>query len=155
MRVIACGNPDAGDDAVGLIAVERARSALEAIPGVEVVVAGLALRVVDLLEGVDAAIVVDAVRSSTGERPPGTLVRVEAGPDGLPADVGSSVSSHGFGLAEAVGLATALGRVPRVVFLGVEVAEVAVGHGLSPAVAGATSLLTEAIVADVRLLRGP
>jgi hydrogenase maturation protease len=152
VRVIGCGNPDAGDDAVGLLAVERARPELESLPGVEVVQAGLALRVVDLLEGVDAVIVVDAVRAPRGGRSPGTLVRVEAGPDGLPADVRSSLSSHGFGVAEAIGLAAALDRAPAVVFLGVEVADVTAGGGLSAPVAAASPHLSHAIVVEARAL---
>ncbi|HEX9124532.1 MAG TPA: hydrogenase maturation protease, partial [Actinomycetota bacterium] len=126
VRVIGCGTLDAGDDAVGLLAVREARERLEAIAGVEVLEAA-ALDVVHLLEDVDGAVVVDAVRAPSGLREPGTIVRAEAGPDGLPADVRSSLSSHGLGLAEAVGLAAALGGMPRVVFLGIEVADVTAG----------------------------
>jgi len=150
VRVVGCGNPSAGDDAIGLLAAREVRSELEALPGVEVVEAGPALGVVHLLEGVEAAVVVDAVRSPTGRRAPGEIVRVEAGPDGLPADVATSLSSHGFGLAEAVGLAAALGGAPRILFLGVEVSDVAIGHPLSAAVAGALPRLVEIIRAETR-----
>ncbi len=150
VRVVGCGNPSAGDDAVGLIAVREVRSELETLPGVEVVEAGPALNVVHLLEGVDAAVVVDAVRSPQGRRSAGEIGRAEPGPDGLPADVATSLSSHGFGLAEAVALAGALGHVPRIVFLGVEVSDVAVGRPLSAAVAGALPRLVELIRAETR-----
>lgn len=146
VRVIGCGNPDAGDDAAGLLAVRQARRALEALRGVDVIEAGPGLRILDLLDDVDAVIVVDAVRSSDRSRPPGEIVRVEAGPDGLPADIGSSLSSHGFGLGEAIGLATAIGRAPRIVFFGVEVAEIEAGQPLSAAVAGALPNLVRSIV---------
>ncbi len=153
VRVVGCGNPDAGDDALGLLAVRAARSRLEAIPGVEVVEAGLALSVVDLAEGVDALVVVDAVRAPVpGDRAPGTLLRVEAGPEGLPADLGSSLSSHGFGVAEAVGLVSALGQPLRLVFLGVEAAEAAMGAPLSPAVEAALPGLIDTVVAEVTAL---
>lgn len=148
VRVIACGNPDAGDDAAGLLAVREARAALEALPGVEVVEAGLGLRILDLLDGVDAVVVVDAVRSPSGDRPAGALVRAVAGPEGLPAGVGSSLSSHGFGLGEAVGLAAALGRAPRVVFLGVEAADVGAGRPLSGPVAVAFPELVRLVVSE-------
>jgi hydrogenase maturation protease len=150
--VIGLGNPEAGDDAVGLLAVDRARAELEAIPGVEVVLTGAGLHVLDLLTGVEAAVVVDAVRAPAGGRTPGTLVRAEAGREGLPAEVGSSLSSHGFGVAEAVGLAAALERAPRVVLLGVEIAQVAAGSPLSDAVAAALPRLVEAVVAEARAL---
>ncbi len=152
VRVIACGSEDLGDDAAGLLAVRDARSMLEVLPGVEVIEAGLGLRILDLLDGVDAALVVDAVRSPGGERHPGELVRIEAGPDGLTADIGSSLSSHGFGVGEAVGLAAALGRIPRVVFLGVEAAGAEAGQPLSAAVSAAFPDLVRGIVAEAKSL---
>jgi hydrogenase maturation protease len=148
VRVIGCGNPEAGDDAVGLLAVRAAR---ERLPGsVEVVEAGPALQVLHLLDDIDDVIVVDAVRAPGGDREPGTLVRAVGGPDGLPADLRSSLSSHGLGLAEAVGLAAILGPIPRVVFLGVEVAEVAAGAPLSAPVDVALAPLVDAIVAEAQ-----
>ncbi len=144
VRVIGCGNPDAGDDAVGLVATDRVRDRVA--PDVEVVTAPTALHVLDLLEGARSVILVDAARTAGGERPPGTIVRAEAGPDGLPVGLRSSLSSHGLGLAEAIGLAAALGGGPRVVFLGVEVGDVRAGRGLSPAVEGALAGLVDAIV---------
>ncbi len=153
VRVIACGNPDAGDDAAGLLAVRAALPRLEAIIGVEVVEAGAAFRVADLLEGADAVVVVDAVREPTGARPPGEIVRAEAGPDGLSAGgLRSSLSSHGLGLAEAVGLAAALSAAPRVVFLGVEAAQVGMGMPVSPPVAAALPVLAGLIVREASVL---
>ena len=151
--MIGCGNPEAGDDAVGLLAVEAARPRLEALEGVDVVETGPALNVVHLLDAVDAAVVVDAIREPRGARPPGTLVRAEAGPEGLPADLGSSLSSHGFGVAEAIGLAAALERAPRVVVLGVEVSDVTEGHALSAPVAATLPALVEGVVTEVEELR--
>lgn len=151
VKVIGCGNPDAGDDAAGLIAVRRAAPALTG-SGVEVIEAGAALRVLDLMEGVDALVVVDAVRDPSGRRRPGTLVRAEADADGLPADVRSSLSSHGLGLAEAIGLAVALGPVPRVVFHGVEVADVTAGRPLSAPVAEALPELVRGVLDEVAKL---
>ncbi len=150
VRVIGCGNPDAGDDALGLVAVREAHAALEAIPGVEVVEAGAAVNLVHLLEGVDAAVVVDAVRTPRGDRAPGEFVRAEAGAEGLPAEIRWSLSSHGFGLAEAVGLAAAVGARPRIVFLGLEVEDVTAGHPLSPRVSAALAALVARIVAETR-----
>lgn len=151
VRVVGVGNPEAGDDAVGLLAVRSVRPDLEAL-GAEVVETGAGLHVVDLLSGARAVVVVDAVRAPSGGRAPGTIVRAEAGPEGLPAEVGSSLSSHGFGVAEAVGLAAALDDAPRVVFLGVEVADVTAGHGLSAAVARALPELAARVVTEARLL---
>lgn len=152
VRVIGCGNPDAGDDALGLVAVRALR---DRVPdGVEVVEVGPATRVLDHLEDVDAVLVVDAVRAPGGGRAAGTLVRAESDADGLPAALRGSLSSHGLGLAETVSLAAALGPVPRVVFHGVEAADVTIGAPLSPAVAAALPALVEAVLADVAVEAG-
>jgi len=150
VRVIGCGNPEAGDDAVGLLAVGLARRRLP--PEVEVVDAGLALKVIDLLEDVDAVVIVDAVRAPSGGRPSGTLVRAVGDPDGLPAELRGTLSSHGLGIAEAVGLAAAMNPLPRVVFLGVEATDLTAGHGLSPAVAETLPILVDALVEEVASL---
>jgi hydrogenase maturation protease len=146
VRIVGCGNIDAGDDAAGLVAVDRVRSLVP--PDVDVVTAPTALHVLDLLEGVDSVLLVDAMRTSGRGREPGHVVRAESGPEGLPATLRSSLSSHGLGLAEAVGLAAALGPVPRVVFLGVEVGDVRAGRGLSSAVDAALPSLVDAIVRE-------
>ena len=147
VRLIGCGNPDAGDDGAGLEVVRRLGGRLPS--GVDVVEAGPATRVLDLLDDVDVVIVVDAVRSTGGRRPPGTLIRAEADETGLPASIRGALSSHGFGLADAVGLAAAVGPVPHLVFHGVEIADATAGAGLSPAVELALPALTDAVAADV------
>lgn len=153
--VVGCGNPDAGDDAVGILAVRGARVRLEALPGVRVVEGAIGPDLSDLLAEADAAVLVDAVRTPGGGRDPGTLVRVESGPDGLPAEVGVPLSSHGFGVAEAVALAAALGRAPEVVFLGVEAADVTVGRPPSPAVQEALPGLVRVVLAEAARLADP
>ena len=115
---------------------------------VEVVTAPTALHVLDLLDDAATVVLVDAMRTAGTARSPGEVVRAESGADGLPVALRSSLSSHGLGLAEAVGLAAALGPVPRVVFLGVEVGDVVAGNGLSPAVDAALPALVEAIVRE-------
>ena len=128
--------------------MREASSALHASDGVEVIEAGPASKVLDLLDGADVVVLVDAVRTSGGGRQPGELVRAEAGPSGLPAAIGSSLSSHGFGVADAVALAATLGRMPRVVFLGIEAAGVTTGQGLSPEVEATLPQLVARIVTE-------
>ena len=153
LRVIGCGNPEAGDDTVGLLAAGLARHRLP--PEIDVVQAGVSLRVLDLLDDVDAVVIVDAVRAPAGHRAPGTIVRAVGDGDGLPAELRGSLSSHGLGLAEAVGLAAVMGPLPLVAFLGVEVGDLTAGHGLSPAVAAALPTLVDAIVFEVAALAEP
>ena len=153
--VVGCGNPDAGDDAVGILAVREARARLEAIPGVRVIEGAIGPDLSDVLAESDAAVLVDAIRTSGVGRDPGTLVRVEAGPDGLPVETGVPLSSHGFGVAEAVGLAAVLGPSPQVVFLGVEVADVTVGRLLSSAVRERFPQLVRSVLDEASRLAAP
>lgn len=127
--VIGIGSPH-GDDAIGLCVAERlAREGLP--PGVTVVARdrpGLAL--LDDLEPVPAAVLVDAVRAGNkagevGRVPPAALTRSHLG------------SSHGLQVAETLALAEALGRrLPPIRIVGIEIATVR-GEGLSPPVAAA------------------
>lgn len=149
VRVIGCGNPDAGDDALGLMAV---RSARERIPEtVETIEAGTAARVIDLLEDVDAVVLVDAVRS-VGMETDGGLIRLVAAGSEVLMGVRTSLSSHGLGLVEVLGLASAVGPLPRVVFLGLEAGRTTMGSGLSPHVAAGLPGLVDAVVAEVSTL---
>jgi hydrogenase maturation protease len=150
VRVIGCGNPDAGDDAAGIVAVARARDVLEAIPDVEVRPEVSPLDVVHLLDDAEAIVVVDAIRTPGAGRPPGSIVRAVAGPDGFPAEIRSSLSSHGFGVVEAFGLARAVGAVPRFVVVGVEAEETAAGRPMSEAVRAALPELAESIVHEAQ-----
>jgi hydrogenase maturation protease len=129
LRVIGLGSPH-GDDAVGLEVVRRL--AAEALPAGASVVAcdrpGLDL--LEALEGADAAVLVDAVRSGAS---PGTVC--ELGPEGLSR--GRTTSSHALGVAHALALSATLGRLPRrlrVVAIELDAAD---GDGLSPAVRAA------------------
>jgi hydrogenase maturation protease len=133
--VVGCGNPDRGDDGAGVVAVQSARPALRAM-GVGVRITSSPLDLVELITDADAVVVVDAVRSGDASRPPGTILLANGGPRGLPAALRSSISSHGLGVGEAIGLASALAVRTAVVFVGVE-AGTTDGGPLSLAVAAA------------------
>jgi hydrogenase maturation protease len=114
LRVIGIGSPH-GDDAVGLAVAERLAG--QGVPtGVEVLGRSRpGLDLLDDLRGVDGVVLVDAMRSGA---PPGTVRAVD--PAALAAIQGSS--SHGFGVAEALALASALGvRLPELRVVGIEV----------------------------------
>jgi hydrogenase maturation protein HypF len=116
IRIIGIGSPF-GDDAAGL---EIARVlAQEPPPNCEILAAdrpGAAL--VDLLEGADVAILIDAVRSGA---PPGTIHEFSF--DELHHCASHFVSSHDLGVAAALRLAQKLGRGPSVGrVIGIEIA---------------------------------
>jgi len=142
IRVIGVGTRH-GDDAAGLAVARRLSEA--ALPaGVSVVGCERpALDLVDDMAGVDALVLVDAMRSG---RAAGTVCRIpesELRPS-------RGFSSHGIGISEALELATALGRAPsRVEIVGIEDGGAAEAE-LSPAVARGV----EVAVAHVETLLG-
>lgn len=150
--VVGCGNPDAADDAIGVLAIREARAALEAIPGVRVIEGVIGPDLANLIGPTEPAVIVDAVRTPGGGRSPGTVVRAEVGSEGLPTEVGASLSSHGFGIGEAIALAMALGRTAPTVFLGVEVGDVTVGRSVSPAVGRALPELVRLVLGETSRL---
>ena len=143
--VVGVGNAYRGDDGAGLAVAERVR---DRVPGgVEVVTCEQeASRVIDAIEGRDAAVLVDA--SSSGA-PAGTIHRFDASAGPVPAQSFRS-STHAFGVGEAVELARALGKLPgMVVVYGVEGQEFAAGEGLSEAVAAAVEPAAEAVLEEL------
>ena len=98
------------------------------------------------LEGAAAAMLVDAAASGA---PPGTVRRFDVAAGPLPA--GSfTLSSHGFGLVEAVELARALGQLPpRCIVYAIEGASFETGAPLSAAVAAALPEVADRIAAEL------
>ena len=106
--IIGIGNPERGDDAVGWEVVRLLRGRLPAGVGL-VHHAGEATAILTDLEGADAAFLVDAAASGAE---PGRLRRFDVAGGALPSGL-AELSSHGFGLAQAIELARALGSLPR------------------------------------------
>jgi hydrogenase maturation protease len=157
VRVVGCGSPDGGDDAAGLRVAELLEPRFEREGAVEVVRAPAGAHLLDLMEDADAVVVVDAVRTYGASRTPGTIVRLEPGAEGGPeasaVEPAGSLSSHGFGVAEALAMARVLGRAARVVLFGVEAGGTEVGAPATPAVERAIPLLAEMVRTEVGLLR--
>jgi len=145
LRVIGVGNAWRRDDAAGLEAARRLRGTLG--QGAEVLEReGEPAGLIDTWEDADALWLIDAVSSGS---PPGTTCRIDVSAEELPAEL-FRASTHHLGLAEAVELARALGRLPqRVVFYGIEGASFDVGQGLSPEVEAAVAEVAEAVRAEV------
>ncbi len=131
--VIGIGNPDRGDDAAGRAVVGLLRDA--APEGVELVEQdGEPTALLSRLEGAASAILVDACHSGA---PAGTVRCFDVANEPLPRAF-FGLSTHGFGLAEAVELARALGRLPAACRVyAIEGASFALGAPLSPPVAAA------------------
>ena len=112
MLVIGIGNPDRGDDGIGLLVVRQLAKRLP--PHATIVErTGDALALIDDWSGHDAVILVDAAAPGSA---PGSIHRIDLLQDELPIDLSLS-STHAFGVADAVGLARTLGLLPRYVIV--------------------------------------
>ncbi len=147
LAIIGIGQSLRGDDAAGLEAVQTwqrdypdtARRPEIRVACVEV--PGLAL--LDMLQDVEAAVIVDAVG---GDGPAGTVHDV--GLAELESFSSSSKSAHGWGVAETLRLGRSLSRKldgTHVFVIGIEAAQYALGGGLSPAVQEALPRASAAI----------
>ncbi len=146
LRIVGVGNPWRCDDAAGLVVARRLRGTLPA--EVEVLEReGEPTALLDSWEGADRVWLVDAVSSGADA---GTLHRIDASREALPAEL-FRTSTHHVGLAEAVELARALGRLPeRIVVYGIEGERFDVGDELTPVVDDAANRAAEAVREEVR-----
>ena len=122
--LIGLGHPFRSDDAAGIEVARRVRS----LPAHERMTASYEL--MDLWEGADDVIVVDATHSGASA---GTVRYYDPLRDPLPRK--TFASSHGIGLAETIAMAEELGRLPsRVLVCGIEAGNLSAGTSMSPAV---------------------
>jgi len=144
--VIGVGNLLRHDDAAGLEVVRRLRAQASS-PAIAVrELEGETLALLDLWEGADAVVLVDAIRSGAA---PGMIHRIEATSQPIPARVWGSSSTHAVGVGEAIELARALHRLPRrVVVYGVEGRRFDAGSGLSEEVQAAITRLADSVLRE-------
>jgi hydrogenase maturation protease len=144
IRVIGIGNPDRGDDAVGLEVARRIRDA--APPGVTVTELDCdQLALLDEWDGADEVYVVDAVCSG-GE--PGTVCRFDA--SGALGARFRHRGTHTFSLADVIELARALHRLPvRLTGYGIEGATFELGAPLSEETEAVARTVAEQILHEL------
>lgn len=143
--VIGIGNARRGDDAAGRAVARRLRGMLPA--EVEIAEAdGEATALLAWLEGTGEAYLVDACASGAA---PGTVRRFDVAGAPLPQDA-FGLSTHGFGLSEAVELARALGQLPRrCIVYAIEGRTFEIGAPMSVPVAAAVGDVAERVRRDV------
>jgi hydrogenase maturation protease len=96
-------------------------------------------------QGAEAVVLIDATSSGAE---PGTICRYEAHARPLPAAFSRS-STHSFGVAEAIELARALGRLPpRLVVFGIEGRDFGPGIALSPDVDSAVDEVVRRVIQE-------
>jgi len=144
--VIGVGNLQRGDDGAGLL-VAQALSAKH-LPSVTVEESsGEIASIVELLQTAPDVIIVDAMRSG---KPAGTALWID--PLSAASDATTTISStHGFGVAQAIELLKALGKLPkRIRILGIEGQYFALGAPVSPKVREGVAKAARMIVRSLR-----
>lgn len=141
MLVIGIGNRWRRDDGAGLAVVARLRR--ELCVTTDIIGSNDVLSLIERWAGQDLVVVVDAVQSGAAA---GTVHRVDATAKPLPA-CWTFASSHEIGLANAVEISRAFGRLPqRLVIVGIEGEDFDFGTGFSAAVSGAIPAAVSAVV---------
>jgi len=154
-QFIGVGNPFRSDDGAGLAVARRLRK--EIPPGVTASEeTGDGAELLEAWSGAQAVVLVDAVQSGA---PPGTIHRLDARAEKLPAWF-SHCSTHAFGVAEAIELGRTIGELPaQLVVYGIEGLDFSAGTELSPEVAEAVAPAAKLILEELRRLpsaqRGP
>lgn len=153
IAVIGIGQTVRGDDGAGIAAVRKWQQSFPHTatrPDVSIHLSELpGLNLLDLLEGFNAAVLVDALE---GGGVPGTIHRL--GPDEIAVFASGARSAHGWGVAETLALAqhvnSGLGRM-AIRLVGITAEQMHLGAGLSKAVQLSLPTACEAIDAEVRI----
>jgi hydrogenase maturation protease len=143
--IVGIGNPDRGDDAVGRIV---ARQLMQRAPADVRIVehAGEATALLNDFRSARSAWLIDAAQSGS---PPGTIHRIDCSTtDAVPPR--GSLTSHGFGAAEAIALARILGTLPlHCIVYAITAGQFALGAAPSPAVTLAAHDVVKRILAEL------
>lgn len=144
--VIGIGNEMRGDDAAGLLVARRLKSLN--LPGVRVLEStGDGAELMDQWAGCGSVFIFDATSPAAQA---GTVHRFEAHIQPLPAQW-LAMSTHSFGLAEAIELGRQLGRMPcELIVYGIEGGVFDVGQAVSPAVTASIHAVSETALAEMR-----
>ena len=143
--VIGIGNPDRGDDGAGR-AVARRLSDRSRIGADIRETGGEATELLSFFDERDAVWLIDACQSGAT---PGTLSRFDLSEEHLP-DTISDLSTHGFGLLQAIRLARIFDTLPkRYILYAIEGADFETGAGLSSMTMKALDNVVRAIEAEI------
>jgi len=148
LLIIGIGNPFRGDDAAGLLAVRRLKSAGLILAKI-VEHSGEGASLMEAWKGARAVILIDAV--SSGGRP-GTIYRLEPASKPLPAEMFQG-STHAFSIPQAIEMARALNELPRqVTIFGIEGKNFRAGTELSAEVNEALPELLQRVLEETARL---
>jgi len=147
LKVIGVGNEWRGDDAVGLLVARRLKK--DQLPRVQIAESRATVTAVqEAWKDAAGVIVVDAVVSGG---PPGAIYRFNAHGAGVPVQLSRSLSSHGWGVAEALALGNVFQELPPwLIIYGIEGKNFGPGQEVSPEVAAAIPELVRRIEREIQ-----
>jgi hydrogenase maturation protease len=147
--VVGIGNPDRGDDGIGVAVARKLAGQLPIDVGL-LARTGNMLSLIDDWNGFDALVCVDASAAGTAF---GRVRRIDLASDALPREPFKS-SSHAFGILDVVGLAHTLGLAPRdIIIYTIEGRCFAAGAPMTSEVATAANDVVDQVIAEVNRLR--
>jgi len=146
--IVGIGNEWRGDDAAGLLAVRRiSRERLPTATFLEH--KGDATELMENWQQAEMVFLIDAVQSGA---PAGTIHRLDAVNEQIHLSK-PDCSSHGLGLAEAVELARAMGKLPPILLIyGIEAGTFATGNAISREVNAAVEQVAKQILSELKSL---
>jgi hydrogenase maturation protease len=143
--VIGIGNPFRNDDGIGRAVAAQIEE--QRLPGVRVIISdGEPAGLLEAWSGADLAVVVDAIHRVPAS--PGSIHRLNAG---QLENGGTTASSHGLGVPDALRLGRVLEQLPRrLVIFAIEAADTGTGTELSQPVAAALPEVVAAVIAELK-----
>jgi len=147
--VLGVGNVLLSDEGLGVRAVERLQQDYCLPPEVEVIDGGTSgMELLEHLEGIDALIMVDAIRAGA---PPATPMRLAG--EALPVFFRTRLSPHQVGLSDVLANLELLGRSPRhICILGLQPQSLALGMELSREIEDGMPALLSMVTAELASL---
>ncbi|EXI67507.1 MAG: Hydrogenase 2 maturation protease [Candidatus Accumulibacter adjunctus] len=147
--VLGVGNVLLSDEGLGVRAVERLQRTHRLPPEVEVIDGGTSgMELLEQIEGIDALIMVDAIRAGA---PPATPIRLAG--EALPVFFRTRLSPHQVGLSDVLASLEFLGRSPRhICILGLQPQSLALGMELSREVEEGMPALLGMVTAELASL---
>ncbi len=144
--LIGIGNELRSDDAAGLLVVRRLKKLN--LAGVEIVeFSGDAAQLLDAWASHDVVYLFDATASVTRA---GTIRRFEPHRQAIPAHL-FNLSTHSFGLAEAIELGRTLKRLPQALIVyGIEGGSFGAGQPVSDSVTASAQAVSETALAELQ-----
>ncbi len=137
--IVGIGNPYRRDDKIGLIIAKRLHNILK----YDIVESdGDLLNLIDILQRYDLVILIDAINLQTTA---GRLHKYDINN----LDVEPLTSTHAINIIEVLELIKIIGKMPKMIFYGIEGKDFEMGEGLSEEVEDSIDDIVNSIVKDI------